>query len=605
MRRRILHVMMFLFFISSQATLVYCQVPEWAKGAVWYQIFPDRFLNGYPGNDPVKENVVSADVGQWQVHPWTSDWFKLQEWERDRNLPFYDIVRDRRYGGDLIGVIEKLDYLQKLGVEVIYFNPIFEAQSMHKYDATTYHHVDNNFGYDRDGDMAIIMSDTDSPEDWSWSSADSVFLQLINKAHELGVRIVLDGVFNHCGREFWAFQDVLKNQQSSRFKDWFDVIAWDDPATPDTNEFDYNGWWGIKSLPEFREDENGLVEPVRNYIFNITRRWMDPNGDGDPSDGVDGWRLDVARFVKNEFWRDWQKFVKSINPEAITVGEIWYGGTPAEQIDKMAAWVSDKRLESNMNYPFAYALMDFFVDEKTRISATEFDLRLRAIRQAYPEESNHILMNLLDSHDTDRLASMVKNPDREYDRMCSIWDNPEYDLTAPSERDRQIANLIILFQMTYIGAPAIYYGDETGMWGADDPDDRKPMVWQNLSYENETYSSVLPANATSDSVVFNKPLFERYQKLISIRKKYPVLKSGKYQTILADNEKQIFAFQRFSKDDTLTIVLNRSHRDEMVHLNISSPGKPQEILFGKKEAIKTEGDSSVISLSPLSGVIIH
>ena len=531
------------------------RAPEWAKGAVWYQIFPERFWNANPDNDPVRERVLRDDRYSWQVHPWTADWYKLQPWERERSDNFYDVVFERRFGGDLIGVIEKLPYLKDLGVEVIYFNPVFEAPSLHKYDATTYHHVDNNFGYDRDGDWVAIQSEREDPTTWTWTQADQVFLELIEKAHALGIRIVIDGVFNHSGDTFWAFQDVKENQQNSRYKDWFDIIRWDDPATPDTNEFDYKSWWGFKAHPEFREDENGLVPPVKEYLFNVTRRWMDPNGDGDPSDGIDGWRLDVALDVNPKFWEEWQALVKSINPNAITIGEIW---------EEAADWIGGKRFDSVMNYPFAKLVVEFFIHQKRRISVAEFDEKLRALREAYPEEVNQIVLNLVDSHDTDRVASMIRNPDRNYDRQAGLRDNPDYDPRKPTPDEFKVQKLIAIFQMTYPGAPMIYYGDEAGMWGADDPDDRKPMLWSDLIYEPETYLSVRPDLKDVDENVFDPEMFAHYKKLIAIRNAHPAIKYGSFMTRLVDNQRDLYGFSRIYEDEEIIVILNNSRKKQIL-----------------------------------------
>jgi glycosidase len=539
----LLHSLIFTFstLFAQDASL------DWAKGAVWYQIFPERFRNANPDNDPVKERVFDDEASDWQVHPWTSDWYKLQPWEAARNLDFYSVVFDRRYGGDLIGVIEKLPYLKELGVDVIYFNPIFEAPSLHKYDTTTYHHVDNNFGYDRDGDWQAIQSEKEDPSTWTFTKADQVFLELISKAHELGIRIVIDGVFNHSGRSFWAFQDVIEKQQDSDYKDWFEIIRWDDPSTPDTNEFDYKSWWGFKSLPEFKEDQDGLVEPVKNYIFAITRRWMDPNGDGDPSDGIDGWRLDVAQDVKPKFWEEWNELVKSINPNAITIGEIW---------NEAPEWITKKRFDAVMNYPLAYVMVDFFVDNKTKISVAEFDQRLKRLRNIYPEDTNHILMNLIDSHDTDRIASMIKNPDRNYNQKAGVRDNPKYDPRKPNEEERRVQKLLAIFQLTYMGAPMIYYGDEAGMWGGKDPDDRKPMLWKEFIYENESYRTVLPDLEDQDENVFDPGLYNHYKKLIKIRHENQAIQRGVVNTRMIDNENSIYAYSRKYQEDEIIIILN-------------------------------------------------
>ncbi len=499
----------------------------------------------------------------------------MQPWEKERGQGFYDVVFDRRYGGDLLGVIDKLGYLKELGVDVIYFNPVFEAPSLHKYDASSYHHIDNNFGRAREGDWRVIQNETDDPESWTFTSADSVFLELVQKAHALNIRVVIDGVFNHCGREFWAFQDLLRKQEASRYKGWFDVVRWDDPATPDTNEFDYKSYWGYKSLPEFSENENGPVPPVRNYLFNITRRWMDPNGDGDPSDGIDGWRLDAPNEVNPRLWVDWQKLVKSINPAAITVGEIW---------DEAADWVGGKRFDIVMNYQFAITVVDFFADRKTQLSVSAFEQELARIRGIYSRETNLIMMNLVAGHDTDRLASMIMNPDRNYDRQAGVRDNPQYDPTKPSERARKIQRLAVLFQMTYVGGPMVYYGDEAGMWGGDDPDDRKPMVWPDLRYEDETYESVLPDVHVRDTVKFDSELFAYYQKLIALRHRYAPLRLGDFETKVVDDGHGILAFARRFGDDEIVVVLHNAGGVVSTAIKTDWPdgSKVSDLLAGKE-----------------------
>ena len=242
----------------------------------------------------------------WQIHPWTSDWYKLQLWETGTGHDFYWNAGLRRYGGDLQGIINKLDYIQDLGITAIYLNPVFESPSLHKYDASMFHHIDNNFGPNPDLDREIWkQEDPGNPATWKWTSADSLFLQLIKECHDRNIKIIIDGVFNHVGTTFWAFQDILKNQEKSLYKDWFTIKKWDDPKTEE-NEFDYEYWMGARDLPEFKEDENGLVDVVKQHIHAIVKRWMDPNQDGDPSDGIDGWRLDVAEKVNIKFWQEFR-----------------------------------------------------------------------------------------------------------------------------------------------------------------------------------------------------------------------------------------------------------------------------------------------------------
>jgi glycosidase len=220
--------------------------PKWACGAVFYQIFPERFRNGDSNNDPSFDK--SSPTGR--AHQWTSNWYALSEDERAYSPNFYDNVFRRRYGGDLQGVIDKLDYLADLGVDAIYFNPLFEAPSLHKYDATLLHHIDVNFGPDPAGDLEIIAKENpEDPSTWQWTSADKLFLKLISEAHRRNIRIIIDGVFNHTGRSFWAFQDILKNQEKSRYRDWYQIISWDDSAKG--TKFDYLWLVWLKISPCF------------------------------------------------------------------------------------------------------------------------------------------------------------------------------------------------------------------------------------------------------------------------------------------------------------------------------------------------------------------
>jgi len=277
---------LFLTSVFYSPNLSQYSVPEWAKRAVWYQIFPERFRNGDTTNDPELVDILGSwphdSSSNYHVSDWTGDWYALQSWEKPEKGDFYYHVQRRRYGGDLQGVIDKLDYLQDLGITAIYFNPLFESPSMHKYDGASYHHIDDNFGPDPAGDKKLIATeDPIDPATWQWTSADSLFLNLIEACHNRNIRVIIDGVFNHVGLNFWAFKDVVKNQENSRYKDWFIIKKWDDPGTPE-NEFDYEGWAGVKELPEIREDEHGILPEPRQYIFHAVKRWMDPNNDGDP-----------------------------------------------------------------------------------------------------------------------------------------------------------------------------------------------------------------------------------------------------------------------------------------------------------------------------------
>ncbi|HEY6906168.1 MAG TPA: alpha-amylase family glycosyl hydrolase, partial [Ignavibacteriaceae bacterium] len=385
--------------------------PEWAKGIVWYQIFPERFANGDTSNDPEADKVFinsKSRPADWKITKWTADWFAQSSWEKQEGGSLSRHLTERRYGGDIEGIIEHLDYLKNLGIGAIYLNPMFEAVSMHKYDGSTYHHIDVNFGPDPSGDRRIMESEVpDDPRTWKWTEADKLFLQLISEVHQRGMKIIIDGVFNHTGVQFWAFQDIVKKGTNSKYKDWYEITSFDNPQTP-SNEFTFHGWWNSRTLPQFNRTQNDLAPGPKQYILYATRRWMDPNNDGDPSDGIDGWRLDVAKDVPIGFWRDWRKLVKSINPSSIIIGELW---------DLSPDYISDNGVfDALMNYNFAFAVNNFFVAEKTKIRVTEFINRLKNIDVNYPERNLFLLQNLVDSHDTERISSMIANPDRDYDR---------------------------------------------------------------------------------------------------------------------------------------------------------------------------------------------
>lgn len=564
---------------------------EWAKDAVWYQIFPERFRNGNTSNDPTPKEMEIKPPRTWQVSPWTADWYKLQPWELSHSKNFYENVFDRRYGGDLEGILQKIGYLNELGVTAMYLNPIFEAYSLHKYDASTYHHIDNNFGPDAQGDLELMKRETNDPATWSWSAADDLFLRLIREAHSQGIRIIIDGVFNHCGTRFWAFQDVLANQGKSKYADWFDILKWDDPATRE-NEFDYKGWWGSKHLPEFKENENGFLPAVTEYFFHVTSRWMDPNGDGDPSDGIDGWRLDVANDVSPVFWKRWRKHVKSINPEALILGEIW---------DDASQWLAGDQFDAVMNYRFAYACVKFFINSASKsMTVSEFDRELAAVRGSYKGETNFLLQNLIDSHDTDRLSSMIVNPNRDYDRKAGPRDNPEYNLRKPRQEELHIQKLVVLFQMTYLGAPMIYYGDEAGMWGADDPDDRKPMTWEDLAFEDEKSHPLPGRSRPVDPVEFDKNLFAFYKQLVAIRKSHEPLRRGGFRTLITDDKKKVYVFERRTPSDFIIVALNNDMSPQSVSLKAS--GNFVELVSNGE--IPSADGQLTLNLEPKAGKIL-
>ena len=583
-------------------------VPDWAQGAVFYQIFPTRFANGDPTNDPTRETLqrpYDNVPATWSVTPWTGDWYAEEEWEQEMG-DFYESVYERRYGGDLQGVLNRLDYLDALGVDALYFNPVFWARSLHKYDGVSFHHIDPNFGPDPDGDRALIAEeDPVDPSTWRTTSADSLFFVLLDEAHARDIRIVIDGVFNHTGRDFFAFQDLVENQGDSPYASWYKVSSFDDPETADTSEFEYDGWRGVPSLPEFADTPEGddLAPGPKQYVLDATARWMDPNGDGDPSDGIDGWRLDVADEVPEGFWQDWNAHVRSINPDAYTVAETWQ---PA------AGFIEAGGFSATMNY-FAFALpvKGFLIDNA--IPASQFASMLDARRTAFDSTRQHAVQNLIDSHDTPRVATMIVNrsdtgyvqPERfDYDRgeVVSVRENPSYEVRAPNQTERQIQDLITLFQVTYPGAPMVYYGTETGMWGADDPDDRKPMVWADLDYAVED-DHPFGQNRLGDSVRVDTSLQAFYTRAIALRNGHPVLQDGAYASLLADDERNAFAFARTptsaANGAPVVTVLNRSDEAHSLRLPL-----PESLRGAYRVALPTRNATSLRVQSDSTALIL-
>ena len=555
--------------LLAVATAAQPAPPAWAQDAVWYQIFPERFANGDPTNDPTRASLESPDAAgdDWAVTPWTADWYARAPWEQARGPDFYDDgVFDRRFGGDLQGVMDRIPYLDSLGVTAVYFNPVFWAASLHKYDATSYHHIDPFFGPDPAGDVAMVADETADPSTWVWTSADRLFLDMVDAFHQRGIRVVIDGVFNHTGTRFWAFQDIRDAQQASPVADWYEVTAWDDPAT-EADEFDWNGWWGYKPLAVLanNEDETDLHPGVKAHVFGITRRWMDPDGDGDPSDGVDGWRLDVAGEVPDGFWRDWNALVADLNPDALTVAEEW--GDARDYLARTG-------FQSTMNYHALAIPLDAFAFDG-RIDAATFADEVTSRFEAFPEATRPALMNILAGHDTDRLASMIVNGrlGGHFDRLAGPRDTTAYLVRAPRREERDLQRAVVLLQMALPGAPLVYYGDEAGMWGADDPDDRKPMVWPDLTYADEVLAPRGLAR-DPDPVAFDHDLFAFYRRAIALRQSDAVLRRGTLETLAAEG--RAIAFGRTLDGDRRVVAFNAG--DTSAFLPMPGEGVPEPLV---------------------------
>ncbi len=359
-------------------------VPYWVQDAIFYQIFPDRFANGNPANDPANVEVWGSKPTIWNFQ-----------------------------GGDLRGIIQKLDYLLDLGVNALYLNPIFLSPSNHRYNTSDYYTIDPKLGTRADFDA------------------------LLNAAHSNRMRVVIDGVFNHCSRGFFAFADLLENGEYSQYKDWFHARKFPLNAYTPGDAENYSAWWNFKSLPKFNTDN----PQVRKYILDIARYWIEA--------GADGWRLDVPNEIDDDaFWAGFRQTVKAANPDAYILGEIW-------TVDPR--WVDDQHFDGLMHYPVRGALLESL---NNQINATQFGDKVEALFDAYPAENIKAMYVPLGSHDTKR-----------------IW----HKLSGNLDK----LKLAFLFQFAYPGAPAIYYGDEVGLDGDKDPDCRRAFPWDSKDWQGD------------------------------------------------------------------------------------------------------------------------
>lgn len=593
------------------------ETPDWAKEAVWYQIFVERFRNGDPSNDPTLHDIDGSwphvQPAGWHPTPWTHDWYAQEAWAQALGEPFYFTVQARRYGGDLQGVLDRLDDLADLGVTALYFNPINDAPSLHKFDARIYRHVDRNFGPDPRGDEALIAGENPTdPATWQWTAADRLFLRLIEEAHRRGIRIILDYSWNHTGITFWAWRDVLEKQQASHYADWYQIKQFDDPATPDTSEFAYEGWAGVRELPNLTKvgvpegwhggpAEGNLHPEVKQHVFNVTRRWLDPDGDGDPSDGIDGFRLDVAEQVPLGFWRDYRRFVKAINPEAYLVGEIWWERWPERMMDPKP-YLGDV-FDAVMNYRWYMPTRSFLAGALPRETASSYVAHLDSVERGIPRENLLAMMNLTASHDTPRFATSIYNPGR-YKYNVNPRDNPDYRLGKPDARAQQLQKLILVQQFTYYGAPHIWNGDEVGMWGADDPDNRKPLIWPDLTYEPEA-TDPFGRSRTPDTVAPDAALRDFFRRLIALRKEYrDLFVYGDLRYLLTDDERGLLAYTRRNGTQQAVIVFNTSEHAQEVVLPIPDAGGTWRDGLSPSTTFAAMGDTLALALQPRQALVL-
>jgi glycosidase len=332
---------------------------------------------------------------------------------------------------------------------------------------------------------------------------------------------------------------------------------------------------------------------------------MDPNADGDHTDGIDGWRLDVAEMVAIPFWKEFRTWVREINPEAYIAGEVWWEDWKNDKMFNAAPWLGGDVFDAVMNYRWAREVIRFFAGKKTKIAAGEFDRRLKSLRDDYRPQVNYVLMNLLDSHDTDRLGSMIVNRDLGYDHNVGLNDNRDYDVRKPDSIELRTQKLIALFQMTYVGAPMIYYGDESGMWGGDDPDERKPMLWADLKYDNESHHP-FGTPRPADKNEFNAGLHDYYRKLIGIRGAHKILSLGDFVPLVTDDQNDVYVFLRLYGGEYVIVFINASSSVQTVTVPLEKTLQP----FGWVNLLDStthgsDGGVLRVRVEPESGAILE
>ncbi|SJZ36956.1 alpha amylase N-terminal ig-like domain-containing protein [Selenihalanaerobacter shriftii] len=530
-------------FEYDLSTVDIFKTPDWVRDAIFYQIFPDRFYNGNPDNDPDKigiykdnNNLYDAIIPDWEegVPPSSPVITRDVDFYDDNNAIHPEGGHYVFYGGDLQGIEKKLPYLKKLGVNAIYLNPIFKATSNHKY---------NTEGYELVDDTLAIKGDLEASEEY--------LIELMQKLHKNDIKVIFDAVFNHTGYEHWAFQDIVEKGQDSKYVDWYHIKSF--PIIPlheqnKENPPNYECWWNFGHLPQLNTENS----EVREYLFEVTKKWMDPKGNGDLSAGIDGWRLDVPNEVKDmypDFWKEWRKFVKEINPEIYIVGEIW---------DDASGYLQGDEFDSVMNYRFRDAVVRFI--GLNEITADEFANELGKLRLQYPEQVNKVMFNLIGSHDTTRYLTVINE-------------------------NKERLKLTAFFQMTYLGVPVIYYGDEIGMKGKDGCDCRRTMIWKDRGYTKP-----------------DQDILEHYQKLIKIKKEEVALRRGNVKHIdIKDNE--LYIFKRSYKGEELLVIINVSENILGLDLNVNQEdGEYLELYQGGK--VKVENGVLSIRLPGIAGAIV-
>ncbi len=449
--------------------------PDWAKNAVFYQIFPDRF-------------AFSESVKKPQG---------LEPWYSPPTVHGYK-------GGDLLGVVEKLDYLQELGVTALYFNPVFQSASNHRYHTHDYFQVDPMLG----GNAALR--------------------EMLDESHKRGMKVVLDGVFNHASRGFFQFHDILENGDKSPYLDWFHVRNYPLNAYGG-GDIGYDAWWGLPALPKF--NTNTLA--VREFLFSVATFWL--------HFGIDGWRLDVPNEIADDtFWQEFRTRCRNVNPECYIVGEIWDGAT---------RWLQGDQFDAVMNYPLARAIYGFVAEDINdaevkrsgfqkinKLDALEFTTELALLFSQHRPEVVDAQLNLLGSHDTPRALTILQD-------------------------DEAAFRLAILLQLFLPGVPCLYYGDEIGLAGKHDPDNRAAMPWQGELHWNQSLRAYI-------------------KQLLSLYHQHPALRRGVFKTLYAD--KKSVVLERRLDNNHAVVIINTGDIGVTLNLPVTAQDGAYQDVMGQQ-----------------------
>ena len=546
--------------------------PDWAKGAVIYQIYTDRFYNGDPENDvETREYFYIGDYSS-----------KVTDWNK---YPAAMGVREF-YGGDLQGVIDKLDYLQDLGVEVLYFNPLFVSPSNHKYDIQDYDYIDPHFGkIVEDGGELLSPGEKSNKKATKYQkrttsfanleASNELFIKLVEELHRRGMKIILDGVFNHCGSfNKWMDRECIYERKKgyapgayisreSPYHDYFRFFSDEEKDWPYNGKYD--GWWGHDTLPKLNYEESVKLE---NYILNMGRKWVSPPYN------VDGWRLDVAADLgrsneyNHQFWKKFREVVKNANPDAIILAEHY--GDPRE-------WLGGDEWDTVMNYDAFMEPITWFLTgmekhsdemrEELRGNADNFTRAMTYHMANMMVPSLLTSMNELSNHDHSRFLTRTNHM---VGRVAELGPEAANEFVNPAVMREAVA-----FQMTWIGAPTVYYGDEAGVCGFTDPDNRRTYPW---GHEDQQ-------------------MLGFHKEMIRIHKEHEALRTG--AVVMLHCEKNILAYGRFTEEEQIIVILN--NRSELAEVTVpvwqaEVPMKTnmRRLMYSYKDGYTTEYEKYLI-----------